>query len=156
MKIGRGLAAVGVCAAVGLSACGVLRTKEAGVAEQRSAPISAPTVQGVTKRLTVIDADKTVAVKVGETFQVALVGVPTAGYLWKEAQTPDFLERSAETGGPTHTAQRQPGFTGGNHWEVFAFKTTRAGTGVLVLEQRRPWESDEPPTDTFRVTIQAQ
>jgi hypothetical protein len=36
------------------------------------------------------------------------------------------------------------------------FVATQAGTGELVLEQRRPWESDEPPADTFRVTIVAR
>ena len=123
---------------------------------ERSAPVAAPTIPGVAKRLTMIDAGKTVTVKTGETFQVALVGVPTAGYLWKPAQTPAFLEKSDETGGPTHSAQRKPGFTGGNHWEVFAFKVLSPGSGELVLEQRRPWETDEPPTDTFRVAIQAQ
>jgi hypothetical protein len=36
------------------------------------------------------------------------------------------------------------------------FSATAAGTGELVMEQRRPWETDEPPNDTFRVTIVAR
>ena len=36
------------------------------------------------------------------------------------------------------------------------FSATAAGTGELVIEQRRPWETDEPASDTFRVTIVAR
>ena len=61
-----------------------------------------------------------------------------------------------ESGGNTTTAQSQPGFVGGSHWEVFTFQATTAGEGKLKLEQRRPWEKDEPATRTFSVTIQAR
>ncbi len=35
------------------------------------------------------------------------------------------------------------------------FAATGPGSGELVLEQRRPWETNEPPAHTFRVTIVA-
>lgn len=126
----------------------------ARMTESKSLP--APAIPGAVRRITVADAGKTVSVPVGDTFQIELVGVPTAGYLWAVKTAPAFLEKTTETGGDTTTAQRQPGFAGGNHWEVFAFRATTAGTGEVLLEQRRPWEKDEPATNSFRVTIQAQ
>jgi inhibitor of cysteine peptidase len=35
------------------------------------------------------------------------------------------------------------------------FSATAPGTGELVIEQRRPWETTEPASQTFRVTITA-
>jgi len=118
-------------------------------------PIAAPMPAAATRAVTVDDAGKTVAVTVGSRFAVQLVGVPTAGYLWKPVQVPPFLAPGETAGGPTQAAQLQPGFAGGNHWEVFAFTATAAGAGDLVLEQRRPWEKDQPPAATFRVRIKA-
>jgi predicted secreted protein len=102
------------------------------------------------------DSGKTIDMPVGATFVVQLVGVPTAGYLWKPVDPPAFLEPGPVTGGPTTKAQMQPGFAGGNHWEVFSFKVKGPGKAVLRLEQRRPWETNEPPSDVFEVTIQAK
>ena len=88
-------------------------------------------------------------------FAVELVGVPTAGYVWAPAQVPAFITRAGEASGNTTAAQSQPGYVGGNHWEVLMFAATTPGTGELVIEQRRPWESTEPASGTFRVTIVA-
>ena len=50
----------------------------------------------------------------------------------------------------------QPGFSGGSHWEVFFFRVTGEGEGVLKFEQRRPWEEEtDPPSDEFSVTVVA-
>ena len=118
--------------------------------------LAAPTPDGVATRITADMAGSTVAVKIGTTIAVELVGVPTAGYLWKLTEQPAFLEASGEYGGPTSSAQLEEGFAGGNHWEAFLFKVNAAGEGVLKLEQLRPWEDDtEPPADTFSVTLKA-
>ena len=125
----------------------------------RAAPtqsIAAPTPGDVALRITAADAGKAVTVPVGSRFAVELVGVPTAGYLWAPASIPPFLIAADTLGGPTHSDQLKPGFTGGSHWEVFVFEALAAGSGDLVIEQRRPWETDEPPVDTFAVTIEAR
>jgi predicted secreted protein len=70
--------------------------------------------------------------------------------------TPAFLVKSGERSGPTSEAQKQPGFTGGSHWEVTLFTATGPGRGEVKFEQRRPWEKDEPPADVFVVTIEAK
>lgn len=120
------------------------------------AALAAPTPGDVAVRIGAAQEGQSVQVAVNQRFAVELVGVPTAGYVWTPAQMPGFLTRAGETSGPTIAAQNQPGYTGGNHWEVLMFAATAAGTGELVLEQRRPWETDQPPADVFRVTITAQ
>jgi predicted secreted protein len=118
--------------------------------------LPAPLPYEAMRAIDIEDAGKTIELPVGATFVVQLVGVPTAGYLWKPVSPPAFLKVGPETGGPTTKAQLQPGFAGGSHWEVFQFTATTAGTGELVFEQRRPWETNEPPASTFKVTIKAQ
>ncbi|MBC7770729.1 MAG: protease inhibitor I42 family protein [Phycisphaerales bacterium] len=121
-----------------------------------NASVPAPTPNDVATRITVAQNGQTVEVAVNQRFAVELVGVPTAGYVWAPATLPAFIQRAGEASGDTVAAQSQPGYTGGNHWEVTMFVATAPGTGELVLEQRRPWESNEPASDTFRVTIVAR
>ena len=115
-----------------------------------------PPATAAVTRITEADAGKVISVAVGQPFSVALVGVPTAGYLWKPVNPPAFLSVTGETGGPTTRAQTKPGFTGGDHWEGTFFTAASSGRGELRFEQRRPWEQNEPPADTFTVTIEAK
>lgn len=118
--------------------------------------LQAPTPQDVSVRITAEQNGQTVHVGVNQRFAVELVGVPTAGYVWAPTILPDFVTRAGEATGNTVAAQSQPGYTGGNHWEVFLFAATAPGAGELVFEQRRPWETSEPANASFRVTITAQ
>lgn len=120
------------------------------------AALPAPTPEEVEVRITAAHDGQIVEVPVNQRFAVELVGVPTAGYVWTPAELPAFVARAGEASGPTAAAQNQPGFTGGNHWEVLMFVATAPGEGELVLEQKRPWETDQPPVDVFRVTIVAR
>jgi predicted secreted protein len=121
-----------------------------------SSAVPAPTPQDVTVRIGADQDGQRVAVAVNQRFAVELVGVPTAGYIWAPARMPAFVQRAGEASGNTTAAQSQPGFAGGNHWEVTMFVATQAGEGEIVMEQRRPWETTEPPSDTFRVTVVAR
>lgn len=118
--------------------------------------LPAPVPAEVTVQIGQAQAGQTVEVAVGQRFAVSLVGTPTAGYVWDPIEMPAFLTRAGEAGGNTTTAQSQPGFTGGNHWEVFLFAPTARGEGDLTLVKRRPWQSSEPPVDTFTVRIVAR
>jgi predicted secreted protein len=151
-----------VLLAAGLSACAPTAQREP--AQREPAParpgpsqsLPAPVPQDVVVRISAEQNGQTVQVRVGERFAVALVGVPTAGYAWSPVEVPAFLTASGETSGPTIGAQLQPGFAGGRHWEVLMFTATTPGSGALRLEQRRPWETNEPPAETFAVTIEAE
>jgi predicted secreted protein len=119
--------------------------------------IAAPTPEGVALKITAADNGQNVTVRAGSTIAVELIGVPTAGYMWEVTELPPFIEAAGEYGGPTSSAQLEPGFAGGNHWEAFLFAVTATGEGVLRLEQRRPWEDDaEPATDAFSVYLFAE
>ena len=118
--------------------------------------VAPPTPQDVTVRIAAAQAGGRVEVAVNQRFAVELVGVPTAGYIWAPAQMPAFVQRAGEASGNTSQQQSQPGFAGGDHWEVTMFVATQAGEGEIVMEQRRPWETTEPPVDVFRVTIVAR
>lgn len=127
-----------------------------GAPNGAGAGLPAPTPEDVTVRITAEQNGRTIDVAVNQRFAIELVGVPTAGYVWAPAQLPAFITRAGEAGGNTIPEQSQPGYAGGNHWEVLMFVATGRGAGELVLEQRRPWETDETPNDVFRVTIVAQ
>ena len=137
-----------------LAACAPTETPKQEASGEQSLP--APTPDDVAVRITAEQNGQTVEVGVNQRFAVELVGVPTAGYVWQPAQAPDFITRAGEASGNMLAEQSQPGYAGGNHWEVLMFSATAAGTGELVIEQRRPWESTEPAAQTFRVTITAR
>jgi predicted secreted protein len=147
-----------ITAVLALAACTPAQEakEEAPVVNTTNSAVAPPTPSDVAVRINAAQNGQTVNVAVNQRFAIELVGVPTAGYVWAPAQVPDFITRAGETSGNTTQAQSQPGFTGGNHWEVTMFSATAAGSGEIVMEQRRPWESNEPANATFRVTIVAQ
>jgi inhibitor of cysteine peptidase len=121
------------------------------------AALPAPAATGVVRDVTLADAGATIAIKTGEKFSVSLSGVPTAGYVWMPEDLPSFLAKTDELGGPTTSAQQQPGFAGGNHWEVTVFEAKAAGEGELVMVQRRPWEDKaEPDNQRFSVKVKVE
>ncbi|HWA01773.1 MAG TPA: protease inhibitor I42 family protein [Caulobacterales bacterium] len=142
--------------ALALAACAPTTTQAQGNDVSANSSLPAPTPSDVRVRITQEQNGQVIQVGLNQRFAVELVGVPTAGYVWTPAVMPDFLTRAGEASGGTTRAQSQPGFAGGNHWEVLMFAATRAGRGELVLEQRRPWETDQAPTQVFRVEIEAR
>lgn len=95
-----------------------------------------------------------VSLTVGQVLRIELESVPTAGYVWQISEKPDFLELTGEATRPTNPAmQNQPGFTGGNHYMSFDLKAGAEGTAVVKLIEGRPWESDEPASDTYELTV---
>ncbi len=143
-------------AALALAACTPGQEAKEEAAPVANNSVAAPTPTDVAVHITQDQNGQTVNVGVNQRFAIELVGVPTAGYVWAPATVPAFVTRAGEASGNTTQAQSQPGFTGGNHWEVTMFTATAAGSGEIVMEQRRPWETDEPANATFRVTVHAQ
>lgn len=126
-----------LAAAAALAACASDKAPD-GAAQYQS--LAAPTPADVTTTITPSSDGQNVTVKVGTKIAVELVGTPTAGYIWKLVEKPDFLEPAGEYGGPTSSAQLEEGFAGGNHWEAFAFTVKGKGEGELRFEQGRAWE----------------
>jgi predicted secreted protein len=138
--------------ALAVFACACLAGCETPAADGALPP---PTPAGVRLHIRAAQSGLTVPVKVGQQFAIELVGIPTAGYIWTVLEAPAFLTSAGEARGPTIAAQKRPGYAGGNHWEVFMYTAQRPGSGTVKLVQRRPWETDKPPSDTFNVTIAA-
>lgn len=119
-----------------------------------SANLPAPKVGDVARNFTAADKGKTIEMKVGEKISISLVGIPTAGYVWAADTTPAFVKVSDGPSGPTIAAQNQPGYTGGNHWEVLVVEALKPGEGELVLAMRRPWENkSDPDAEKFSVKL---
>ena len=111
-------------------------------------------------------AGAAITIKPGDSFQVKLESVPTAGYMWLVKSKPDFLEEQegVDMLATDPENQLQPGFTGGNHYVVRTYKATGIGKGQLELIEAREWEVfDEAGNltnpaaieDTFKLTIEA-
>lgn len=169
-----GLAALGLSACAGGSAESNIDSTEPAAAEETAVdpnewqPPEMPTAEEAAKAaadaqaaaeagVVYAGADKngqTVEMKVGQTLRIELVSVPTAGYVWNMDEAPAFMEPAGEsTRGTDPAHQSLPGFTGGNHYLGFDYVAKAAGSGTFKLSEGRPWESDEPPTDTYTLTV---
>ena len=118
--------------------------------------LPAPKAGAVALSLAAADAGGSFTIRPGDRMSVSLVGIPTAGILWAAPTPPAFLKLIGETSGPTHAAQLQPGFAGGEHWEVTVFEATGRGKAKLAFEQRRPWEKGGPPAAEWSATIEVK
>lgn len=122
-----------------------------------NADLPAPKADGVTRNFTAADKGKTIDMTVGEKVSVSLVGIPTAGYVWGTEAVPSVVKVSDGPSGPTVAAQNQPGYAGGNHWQVVVVEAVRTGEGELTLAMRRPWETHaEPDAETFAVRVRVK
>jgi predicted secreted protein len=118
--------------------------------------LAPPTPPDVAVHINAAQDGQVVQVGVNQRFAIELVGAASAGYQWAPAQMPAFIVRAGDAQGPAIAQQNQPGYAGGNHWAVTMFAATGPGSGDIVMEERRPWQSHEPPAHTFRVTIVAR
>lgn len=94
-----------------------------------------------------------VALKVGQVLVVTLPSNPSTGYSWTISTAPDgaVLTQNGElTYAATNPDVVMPG-SGGT--ETVRFTATAAGTTTIVLDYRRPWETDVPPVDTVTLDV---
>jgi len=106
------------------------------LAEKPKAMIFTAADTGTTKRL-----------KADQSFEVKLLGTPTAGYSWEVQNLPAGVALVDKTSEPENPKGRAQGMVGGNDWTSFRFKTISAPTDLqgvagqaLVLRYARPWE----------------
>ena len=149
------IAAAALSLLAGCETLNAMGSKEPDVVlPPRGQALPPPRPQGTKLTITGNDKGQTFQIRVGDRVAVSLVGVPTAGYEWSAPKPPAILKEAGRLSGPTISDQLYPGYTGGNHWEVIAFDAVKTGSGKLKLEQRRPWETKEPPADTFTVSFE--
>ena len=102
--------------------------------------------------LTAQDSGRTVALRVGETFDVKLAARPTAGYRWEIVAVDTGVVRQRDeqefaAAGPA------PGAVG---IATLRFEVVGAGHTKLSLASRRPFEKGAPPEAVFEVGIAAK
>ncbi len=92
-----------------------------------------------------------VRLRVGQTMAVTL----SSNFDWQITTLPDNLELLGTETGPTDTAQRDGGATGGASWFVFHLKAGAPGEGDLVLVEAPGWES-ERQLQTVVIPVQVE
>lgn len=93
------------------------------------------------------------ALKVGQTLVITLASNPSTGYGWTVSGAPDSAVLTQD-GDITYAATNpdvvMPG-SGGS--ETVRFAATAPGTTTIVLDYRRPWETDVPPVETVTIDV---
>ncbi len=103
-----------------------------------------------TVKVTEADQGKTVEAKVGDTLVVALAGNPSTGYAWVAKDVPSFLKLEGE---PTFVKSDNSGAVGAGGTLEIKFGAAAAGSGELLLDYKRPWETTATPAKTFSATV---
>lgn len=99
--------------------------------------------------VTADEAGKTIYLTPAQTLEVVLPGNPTTGYSWNIS--PDSTAPLSQAGDAEFAPDSDAIGAGGTvtmHYDV-----TGAGSGELVLDYARPWETDVEPVDTFTLNI---
>lgn len=86
--------------------------------------------------------------KVGDTFQVKLIGNPTTGYTWETVSIPSFLRLDGK-----NVISDNPNLVGSPVKYSLNFTVLDAGRGELELQYKRPWE--KTAIKTFKCTVTA-
>jgi predicted secreted protein len=90
----------------------------------------------------------------GETFEVALEGVPGSGYRW-EAELPEGMSPVALLG--EETEARDPAKVGGAAIQRFRFEALEPGELELRFVYRRPWKTGTPlEEETVAIVIEPE
>lgn len=103
------------------------------------------------KAIDIIESGKQVEIPVGGVLSVTLESNLTTGYSWNANATISdrkVLEQSSHQYQPP--ANQIPG-AGGR--EVWTFTGLARGTSSIEMEYKRPFEPDNPPANTFNVTV---
>ena len=128
-----------------------------------SACVSQPTAEKAAGIIfTAADTASSKTLKLGQSFEVRVLGTPTAGYLWDVQSLPAGVVLIAKTSRPENPEGRKQGMVGGNDWTIFRFQTISAPADLqgtagqsLVLRYGRPWELEKgrPADQIWRMQI---
>jgi inhibitor of cysteine peptidase len=105
-------------------------------------------VQTVTEK----NANDTVVIHAGDSFDVALPGNPSTGYAWEmEAGDTNVVRQLGQTEYKTDTSA--PGLLGAPMTSVMRFKAYAPGMSNMRLVYHRSWERNVAPAKTFALTV---
>jgi inhibitor of cysteine peptidase len=98
--------------------------------------------------LTETDNDRTVDLRVGETFRVRLPENATTGYRWTIDRLDDEVVEAVGSE-PDYAA----GAVGSGGAVTFTFRAKKPGTGDIALKHWRHFEGDSSVTNRFRLRL---
>lgn len=82
----------------------------------------------------------TVELAAGQGARVELMGVPSAGYIWRVRTADPAITVASTTRRPADPAGRSRGMVGGPDWTIFDLDLAGAGPARITLDYGRPWE----------------
>jgi inhibitor of cysteine peptidase len=94
-----------------------------------------------------VDPAQVIHIAVGQAFAVELPANPTTGYLWQPQVDRQRLEWTGEEYRPGSDA------IGAGGREIHRFRALEAGRTEIVLEYRRPWDTEARDVRRFRIKI---
>ncbi|HEX9094243.1 MAG TPA: protease inhibitor I42 family protein [Coriobacteriia bacterium] len=116
--------------------------------------LSLPGCSSSVVKITETDAGKPVALSVGQTLEVTLLANPTTGFSWQVADASGGV--LAAKGDPAYVQDPGPPLVGKGGAQTFTFDAAKAGSGRLLMEYRRPWETTATPERTFEAPIEVR
>jgi inhibitor of cysteine peptidase len=97
------------------------------------------------------DSDLDLKLAVGESRELSLTSLGTAGFVWTyELESDDGIVRLSRRRGRPEEA----GPIGRSTPERLMIQATAPGHAVIRMQQARPWESKVPPRRSFAINIQ--
>ncbi len=97
------------------------------------------------------DSDLDLRLAVGESRELSLASLGTAGFVWTyELESDDGIVRLSRR----RERPNKPGPVGRSTPERLTIQATAPGRAVIHLQQARPWESKVPPKKSFAINVQ--
>jgi predicted secreted protein len=97
------------------------------------------------------DSDLDLNLAVGESRELNLASLGTAGFVWTyELESDDGIVRLSRRRGRLEEA----GPIGRSTPERLMIQATAPGRAVIRMQQARPWESKVPPRKSFAINVQ--
>ena len=95
------------------------------------------------------DNQKEIKAKTGEIIELTIETQPSTGYSWQIASL-SCVEKYGESKIDAGTDVRRMGRVETEH--IF-FKAVKAGSGYIDLKYVRPWEKDDKPAKSYKVSV---
>ncbi len=97
------------------------------------------------------EKDTAIRVSTGDTFEIHLSSNPTTGFEWWIRT--DLPRPPAELVGQFFAGDEGESMVGAGGEEIWVFRGGEAGTGRIVFDYLRPWETGVQPARSMEFTI---
>jgi inhibitor of cysteine peptidase len=111
---------------------------------------------GRTLKISADDNGSTIEMKKGQSLVLSIGGNPTTGYTWEVESFDQTILQSV--GEPDYSTdfRLRPGMTGVGGTYKFKFTAASAGATTLKLKYWRTFEPENPPVETFEISVNVQ